>query len=102
MDSVLVQDIRLEIDESAREALHRLETKGLKLLVTVQSTIYAGCCGTFEEKSLKIGIASDVNGIVLRDSPPIYIDQEAVELLGTRGSHFTIYADLKGEVYSDQ
>ncbi len=40
--------------------------------------------------------------LVLRDSPPIYIDQEAVEFLGTRGSHFTIYADLKGEVYSDQ
>lgn len=103
MDGVLLQDVRLEIDESAREVLRRFEAKGLKLLVSVQSEIYGGCCGSYEEKSLKIGIASDVNGsTMLRDSPPIYIDEEAVALLRTRGSHFTIYTDLKGELYSDQ
>ncbi|MBI2649261.1 MAG: hypothetical protein HYW93_06370 [Thaumarchaeota archaeon] len=103
MHNVLVQDVRLEIDESAREILQRLKAKGLKLLVTVQATIYSGCCGTYEEKSLKIGTTSDVNDSVkIRDSPPVYIDEEAVALLRTRGSHFTIYADLKDELYSDQ
>lgn len=77
-----------------------------KILVTVESVFYAGCCGAYEEKTLALQIVERVENtsdfVFLKRNPDLYMSREAVALIESRGNHFTIYADLKGELYSDQ
>jgi hypothetical protein len=97
------EEVTIRVDQSAREILRRVEGDGRKLLIGVEKALYGGCCGAVEEVSLRIQITDDVGGSLrLGGSPPVYIDAEGLSLVRSRGGHFTIYADEKGELYSDQ
>jgi hypothetical protein len=96
-------EVVMTVDRSAMETMRKVEAEGRKILVGVEKTLYGGCCGAVEEVSLRIQIRDDVgDSLRLGGSPPVYIDAEGLSLVRSRGGHFTIYADEKGELYSDQ
>jgi len=74
--------------------------------VTVESTLYYGCCGGYEEKSLKVESVGENHDasflLIVCDGIEVYIQPEARTLIDSRGGHFTIYAALDGRLYSDQ
>ena len=97
--------ISIRIEESAKKVLDALGLDA-KVLVTVESSLYGGCCGAYEEKNLKVEEVEEVGDssdfILLRERIPIYVHEEALALIESRGGHFAIYADLNGSLYSDQ
>jgi hypothetical protein len=101
---IMGPSLRVKIDQRAYSVLHALSRP--KILVTVETTIYYGCCGGYEDKSLKvesIGENNDVSNLLLvSDGIETYIHPDALSLIESRGAHFTVYADLNGRLYSDQ
>ena len=104
MESPVAVNVRIE--ESAKKILDALGLESAKVLVTVESTLYGGCCGAYEEKSLKVEVVEELGDssdfVLLRETIPIYVHKEALALIESRGGHFAIYAGLNGSLYSDQ
>jgi hypothetical protein len=96
--------IHVKIDQGAYSVLYVLPRP--KILVTVESTLFYGCCVGYEDKSLKvesIGENKDASNLLLvSDGIEVYVHPDALSLIESRGGHFTIYADLNGRLYSDQ
>ncbi|MDE1852834.1 MAG: hypothetical protein KGI38_03695 [Thaumarchaeota archaeon] len=98
--------VSVRIEESAKKALDALGLDSAKFLVTVERTIYGGCCGAYEERGLKVEVVEEVGDssgfVLLKEKIPVYVHKDALELIESRGGHFAIYADLSGALYSDQ
>ncbi len=104
MSAVTRPQLHAKFDQSALKVLGALSRP--KIFISVESALYFGCCGGYEEKSLKIETDRENNNqsdlFLLEGKVPIYIDKEALALITSRGNYFTIYADLSGVLYSDQ
>lgn len=97
-------NVHVKINQGAYNILHVLPKP--KVLVIVERTLYYGCCGGYEDKSLKvesIGENKDASNLLLvSDGIEVYVHPDALSLIESRGGHFTIYAGLDGQLYSDQ
>ncbi len=96
----------VRIDESASRVLKRIGIDEPKILITIESTFCASCCGAYEEKSLRVRVFQRIENaadlILISNKPPIFTDDDALELIKSRGNHLIIHANLVGELYSDQ
>lgn len=106
MSTRLAIEVSVRIDESALGVLNEIGRDKFKILVTMGSTYYESCCGVYCERNLSIQMVEKIDDsselIRLKEDPPLYINKEALELVKSRRNYFTIYADSKGELYSDQ
>jgi len=104
MSAVTRPLLNARFDKSALRVLGALPKP--KILVTVESALYFGCCGGYEEKSLKVEAVAEIKDsshlVLISEGIPIHVHKDAVALIESRGGHFTIYADLNGHLYSDQ
>jgi hypothetical protein len=104
VSAIMELSIHVNINQGASSVLHVLPRP--KILVTVETNLYYGCCGGYEDKSLKvesIGENKDVSNLLLvSDGIEVYVHPDALSLIESRGRQFTIYAGLNGQLYSDQ
>ena len=75
MDMERPTTVSVRIEESARKTLDALGLDSAKYLVTVERTIYGGCCGAYEEEGLKVEVVEEVGDssgfVLLNEKVPV-------------------------------
>lgn len=104
--SQLLENVTVEIDRSASEILKQRQEQTSKIVLTVQTEVFGGCCGYSEEKIVKVELVERVKDgsrfVVTRNVElPIFIQRELLSSVKKAENRFTIFADANGELYCD-
>lgn len=100
----LLQNVTVEIDRSASQILKQRQGQTSKIVLTIESEFFVGCCGYSEEKTVKVELAEQIKDasrfVVAQDGVlSIYIQRELLASVKDAGNKFTIFADANGELY---